>query len=287
LAGGAESDGAKLANEMRREGVARVDSVLSPAVALALQAHVDLARGLAEAAIAAGAPPGDLVADLVLNSQRCDLLLGLEPPVLTALAELLGDGSVLAPALARLVGPRAVLQEIACLVSDPGSAQQPLHPDTPFSETPPLFACFVALQDVDAQMGPTLYLPGTHTAAAHAAFYGQAVGNSAERHGLRQAPIAEAFLQTARVAYGTLAMGDCALYDQTVLHCGSANRSDRPRRQFYFSFRNPDVANIRPRSSMRLAYQNQFTLAELRAELALLVRGKKNKLEALAAVDFF
>ena len=45
----------------------------------------------------------------------------------------------------------------------PGSKQQPLHPDTPWTETPPLYAAFIALQDVALEMGPTLYLPGTHT----------------------------------------------------------------------------------------------------------------------------
>lgn len=286
-AGAAGSDGAKLASEMRREGVARVDAALPPAVALALQRHVDEQRALAEGAIAAGSERASLVADLVLNSRRCDLLLDLAPPVLAALAALLGEGSVLGPALARLAGPNAVLHEVACLFSDPGSAQQPLHPDTPFSAVPPLFACFVALQDVDAEMGPTLYLPGTHTAQAHAAFYGTALGHSAARHGLRQQPpVPEPFLRGARVAHGTLRMGDAALYDQTVLHCGSANRSDRPRRQFYVSFINPSVPGVAARPSMLPGLRGQLTLAELRAELPGLGRagGKGGRLAALAAL---
>ena len=47
--------------------------------------------------------------------------------------------------------------------------QQPLHPDTPYSSPPSLYASFVALQDVDEEMGPTVYLPGTQTKAAQAA----------------------------------------------------------------------------------------------------------------------
>ena len=33
---------------------------------------------------------------------------------------------------------------------------------------------FIALQDVEVDMGPTIFLPGTHTAAAHARFNGDA-----------------------------------------------------------------------------------------------------------------
>ena len=61
-------------------------------------------------------------------------------------------------------------QELACLISEPGSQQQPLHPDTPYTPRPPLYAAFVALQDVDVEMGPTIYLPGTHTKEEHTAF---------------------------------------------------------------------------------------------------------------------
>ena len=56
-----------------------------------------------------------------------------------------------------------MLQEIACLISEPGSRTQPLHPDTPYTSSPPLYAAFVALQDIDIEMGPTVYLPGTQT----------------------------------------------------------------------------------------------------------------------------
>ena len=70
---------------------------------------------------------------------------------------------MLGPLLTELVGDAGVLQEIACLISEPGSRQQPLHPDTPYTSSPPLYAAFVALQDIDVEMGPTVYLPGTHT----------------------------------------------------------------------------------------------------------------------------
>ena len=55
-----------------------------------------------------------------------------------------------------------MLQEIACLISEPGSKFQPLHPDTPFSTIPSLYACFVALQDVTLEMGPTVCESAAH-----------------------------------------------------------------------------------------------------------------------------
>ena len=38
-------------------------------------------------------------------------------------------------------------------------------------ERPPLLTCFVALQDVTAAMGPTHFMPGTHTAEVRPAAY--------------------------------------------------------------------------------------------------------------------
>ena len=67
-----------------------------------------------------------------------------------------------------MVGEAGVLQELACLTSEPGSAQQPLHPDTPWTPIPSAYTAFIALQDVDVEMGPTLYLPGTQTKEARA-----------------------------------------------------------------------------------------------------------------------
>ena len=59
----------------------------------------------------------------------------------------------------------AVLHEFSCLMSDPGSQRQVIHPDTPYIEGkgPVLYTCFIALQDVTMDMGPTVWLPRTHT----------------------------------------------------------------------------------------------------------------------------
>ena len=88
------------------------------------------------------------------------------------LPELLGEGAVLGNLLSEVVGSQGILQELACLISMPGSEQQPLHPDTYWTSTPSAYTAFVALQDVDEEMGPTIYLPGTHTKEAHTDFFG-------------------------------------------------------------------------------------------------------------------
>ena len=130
--------------------------------------------------------------------------------------ELLGEGSVLGPLVEEIMGEGAVFQEIACLISYPGSEQQPLHPDTPFSSPPSLYACFVALQDVEEDMGPTVYLRGTHTKAAHSEFYGGDLVAARENSGLRTAPVAEDFLRSRPVSRALLKKGDLACYNQQV-----------------------------------------------------------------------
>lgn len=117
--------------------------------------------------------------------------------------------------------------------------------------------------------GPTVFLPGTHTKAAHTEFYGGDLAAARETNGVRTAPVAEEFLRGRPVALGLLKIGDLACYNQQVLHCGSANRSRRDRRQFYISFRDPSV-RVQARASIRPALRNQLTIGELRRELSLL-----------------
>ena len=197
-----------LAKEMASNGVVRIDAALSPETADALRAFVDAEKLRAEEEVARGTHAFDTrFADLVLVSNRSDFLLPLRGVVIDALQELLGEGSVLGPLIEELMGSEGVLQEVACLISYPGSEQQPLHPDTPYSNPPSLYASFIALQDVDEQMGPTLFLPGTHTKAAHAAFYGGDLIAARETNGVRTAPVAEAFLRSRPVALGLLNKG--------------------------------------------------------------------------------
>jgi hypothetical protein len=142
-----------LAASMAAQGVVRIDGALTPQTAEALRHFVDAEKRRAEQEVADGTHDFDSrFADLVLVSNRSDFLLPLRGAVVDALQELLGRGSTLGPLVEELMGEDGVLQEIACLISYPGSQQQPLHPDTPYSSPPSLYATFIALQDVDEEM---------------------------------------------------------------------------------------------------------------------------------------
>lgn len=145
--------------------------------------------------------------------------------------------SRLRPALNELLGDDAELFELAALVSDPGAPRQPMHPDTTRrkdapegADAPAVVTAFVALQDVDEEMGPTVFLPRSQRAEAHAAFYAD------------DASVAKSeLLRTAPQALGLLRTGDASLFDSRLLHAGGANTSPRRRVLFYFSFK------VRPR----------------------------------------
>ena len=137
---------------------------------------------------------------------RRDLRLELCPPVLDVMARVLGpEGIGGALALSPLT-ERAQLCELAALVSDKGARAQKLHADTRDGDGDGggngggkgcggngggnggssgsgnggdgggdegghrvLLTCFVALQDVTEDMGPTWIAPRTHCGAAHEA----------------------------------------------------------------------------------------------------------------------
>ena len=122
------------------------------------------------------------------------------------------------PMIREVLGsPDPVLAELGAICSH-GAPRQPLHADTRLAPDDAggavLLTAFVALQDVDETMGPTTFLPGTHTDAwAHAA-----LGSPDEK--------TELLLRRAgpRRRLGTMRAGGCTLYDSRLLHAGGANR---------------------------------------------------------------
>jgi ectoine hydroxylase-related dioxygenase (phytanoyl-CoA dioxygenase family) len=117
---------------------------------------------------------------------------------------------------------------------------------------------FVALQDTGEALGPTVLLPRSHRAEAHAAF---------------DDPRARrAFLRGAAFTVADLAAGEALVYDSRALHCGGANEGAEERVVFYLSLAargttggdcsNGDVHNVR---SIRQELRGAHTLASLRA----------------------
>jgi len=196
------------------------------------------------------------------------LPLGGQRGVQMALRELLvgrgGGGSsaaLLHTLLRDSLGDDASLYELSALVSEPGSPRQPVHPDNPYQPRAPLLTCFVALQPVMPMMGPTTFLPRTHTAEAHAAFEGGVTSR-------------DALLSTSPHVVACLDAGDASLFDSRTMHCGGANDAEAggTRVLFYCSFRNPNaeapVGNV---GSLHASIKAKpITLRELRAKLSML-----------------
>ena len=253
---------ASIGSALQADGVARVNGVLTSDVAAELLEWVDesLETALRDTSeLTESEEWQDSFGDIMNPRNRHDLKLSPEaPPVREALSALL---STLEPAIAASLGEDAQLHELAALVSLPGSARQPVHPDTPMSffdsvdsggagagstgQNPAILTAFCALQDIDESMGPTLFLPATHTAGAHAEFFTYENFDLAfnafddeegEEEDAAQTAKVEALLDKWGVLRGELGTGDVSLFDSRCLHAGGANTSPRRRVLFYCSF---------------------------------------------------
>ena len=111
-----------------------------------------------------------------------------------------------------------MLHELASVLGR-GRAAAVVHPDVEATAKPrcALLTAFVALQDVDADMGPTVFLPGTHARAVHRALRCSA---PTARHARRGIPA------RGRAAARDVRARDVAAFDALTLHAGQANRSE-------------------------------------------------------------
>jgi ectoine hydroxylase-related dioxygenase (phytanoyl-CoA dioxygenase family) len=131
-----------------------------------------------------GAAPGEIPAhrpaffgNVHESTCRWDFRLELDEVVAAASAEIL---VALSPVIRRCThaGEHARLCELSSIVSDPGSPRQPLHTDTLIESADDsaenhIVTCFVALQPINASMGPTVILPSSHNLTTHAWLKGQ------------------------------------------------------------------------------------------------------------------
>jgi len=238
---------ALVVERLRTRGVARVDGVLSAETSASLASFVAATLDANEATTGKAKLSPDVFGNVYCKKNRWDVKLAYDAPVKRALEECArGLGDILREAC----GDDARLVELAALVSDPGSMRQPVHPDTAYRRDPTVYTTFVALQDVTRDMGPTLFIPETNTARAHAEFR-----DGAERGGLALARGNEVAL---------ISRGDATMFDSRTLHCGMENESDTRRVLFYFSFQvsgsdNPNAAV----STIREDLRDRVTLADL------------------------
>ena len=223
--------GGVLAKLVEREGAVGLRGALSKETCGALRAWIDGESERAKAEVSAGDVPFDARFGGVncrgqdgLFGQRQDMYLPVdEPLVKAALAEMAAN---LRPLLEPLVGTDATLHEISCLVADPGSPRQCIHADTivlpcpqyPDASMAPLYTFFMALQDVEDDMGHTLFLPSTHT--DHTLWN---VRRSDQERYIASRPAQRSKLMT----------GDVAIFDSRCLHAGLGNTSNKRRVLFY------------------------------------------------------
>lgn len=249
------------AGHLHRHGVARIPDVLSKGTANALRDVV-----LAELSASTELDDPDLLANHfsagVFNTRakpdapqtRWELRLPMNAAVRAALGEL--TSGTLGSVLAQAAGPDAELWELSALISAPGSAPQIIHADTKFTPRPSLITTFVALQDVTSTMGPTSYVPGTHTdVSAHMDYMRNSLG----------------FLSAADGRSSIMDIGDATVYDSRILHCGGANRSDRIRVLLVLTFRHEGTSKNSEWSpnSIRAEVAGRHTLRSLSRRAAL------------------
>jgi ectoine hydroxylase-related dioxygenase (phytanoyl-CoA dioxygenase family) len=250
------------AKVLKEQGVVRIDNVLDGTLADSIRQTVYETRAESEQLVQDGSLPNlARFADVLLKENRCDMTIPIGP---TWVAEALQSILLQSPVgltMQQVLGKDAILYELSCLMSDPGSHRQVAHPDTPWREESVLYTCFVALQDVTLDMGPTTWLPNTHTEEMHARFQDESGPK-------------DVLLQTQPSVLGTFSKGSCAIFDSRLLHCGGANTSEMSRALLYFSFQNADVVHVGNPGSIRPDLIGQWTLQQLEKELERYSKGK-------------
>lgn len=270
-----KAEGKAYAKVLKKEGVLRIDNALSSETADAVREYLYNLRYQSEQEVKEGTiQPIQRFADVLLKQNRCDLTipLGTHEIITKALHESLCQ-SPIGSTIESIFGSDAILHEFSCLMSDPGSQRQNIHPDTPYldGKGPVLYTCFIALQDVKLDMGPTTWFPRTHNEKSHEAFK-----DTNQGEGGSDSP-KDNLIKTTPAVLGTLSKGSCGIFDSRLLHCGTANRSteDQSRALFYFSFKSPEVGYPGNPASIRqeLATMN-VPLGTLMDDLQLYGKGK-------------
>lgn len=175
------------------------------------------------------------------NARFCMKLRIERPEVSEALHALFGNEAMSNVLFGAVNDRDPELYELSVIVSDPGSKQQQFHADTSdtyrarmedkdetvdVESTAILCTVFVAVQDIDSTMGPTMMYPRTHTDAFHRTYFGTNSSATTQLECLRE---------QEKMSL-TLRRGDVVLMNSQLLHCGGANTSTRRRRLLCISF---------------------------------------------------
>ena len=267
---------------LNQEGVIRLNGILSKSTAAILREEILIRRNDAYATITTSDTNSthneeevedidtnneksdwrNYFADVLLKRNRCDLLLPLKGNrnLQAALYEILVTSNRVSSTLPN----DATLYELSSLISDPNSPRQPVHPDNPFQQHPPLHTIFIALQDITDQMGGTIFLPKTNTAEAHSKY--------------NDIPNRDEFLQSSPNVAALLNAGDAALFDSRTMHCGGANdeMEGSTRVILYLSFRNPKATEAIGNVGSIMSDIKLMTIGELRSKLTIAMQSSDN-----------
>ena len=247
-------DTGKAAAAVRKHGVVRLGGVLTEDTAVELRDYIiDELHRIIDGGKAGKADGYELVhvgsgtqrlskhatgEEGDAEETRWDLRLSQEVPIVKkALDELLhgtnsNSRSPLANAITALGGVDAELWELAAIISAPGAPPQIVHADATWTADPLLLTAFVALQEVTREMGPTRFLPRTHSDPKHARIVARSDATNLMVHTHKRG---EGKPPPSWV--GLLKRGEAAFYDGRLLHSGGANRSDKERVLLYVTYR--------------------------------------------------
>ncbi len=277
---------AEQAKVMKRDGVLRINNVLSPETSDKLRQYLLDQQKAAEEATEKDPRASKLYYGVEQSRKnRCDMHLSLtrggiqassedtneqnggEHVVADALQEILGSNGTLRPAYEALVSNEGEFYELAGIITNPGSFRQMIHPDLPFQKTAPLYVVFLGLQDVTEEMGPTSFLVKTHTEKAIKIFESGDMEKKDDQ------------LRKADCRLALLKKGDAVLFDARVLHAGGANDIDKgaTRVMLNFSFRNPKVKdNLGYKGSIMPGYVGAMNLGDVGEALKQYADGQQD-----------
>jgi ectoine hydroxylase-related dioxygenase (phytanoyl-CoA dioxygenase family) len=253
------------AKELRTAGIVRIENVLTNDMADSMREYVSKLRSHSEEQVRKNQVKAiERFADVLLKENRCDLTIPLDDDIVVAALMWIFQRTPVTQTASSILGKDAGLYELSCLISDPGSQRQVTHPDTPCSATsdePVLYTCFIALQDIDLDMGPTTWIPNTHNVNAHEKFQNTTVDSS------RGESPKDTLLRTQPAVLGLLPKGSCAMFDSRLIHCGGSNTSNTSRALFYCSFKSPKIGYPGNPGSIRRELMSKYTIATLEKEL--------------------
>ena len=217
-----------LFEEMRRNGLFRLKSLVSKDTAQQVAQYVDneLYKSQQSLQMNEIKESDHYSESLAASDSRFDFKLPMNDLLMNTMKSLLKD-TLLGDALELLATDEAELLELACFITKNSAMHQILHSDTLYSEKAVTYTCFIALQDINDEMGPTIFIPKSHTAKFHKQF-----DSSKPSKRLK-------LIEGMDIKRALLDTGSCVVYDSRLHHCGTANHSSETRRIFYFSFSSP------------------------------------------------